>query len=58
MYNRYRICVDIMTEKKLSSIPVAIMDIIYWSVRSSSRRGGDRVKGMVMGYHFLNHLQV
>ena len=37
---------DIMTEDKLSSIKVAIMDITYWSVRSSSRRGGDGVKGV------------
>ena len=30
-----------MTGEKLSSIWVANMDITYWSVRSSSRSGGD-----------------
>ena len=40
----YRIYVDIMIEKKLSSIQVANMDINYWSVSSSSRRGGDGIK--------------
>ena len=34
-----RIYVDTMTREKLSSILVAIMDICYWSVRSSSREG-------------------
>ena len=44
--NGYIIYVDIMTAEKLSSILVANMDIIYWSVRLSSRRGGDCVKGI------------
>ena len=41
-----RIYVDIMTEEKLSSIQVAISPVIYWSVRSTSRRGGNRVIGV------------
>ena len=36
----YIIYVDIMTGEKLSSIYIADMDITYWSVRSTSRRGG------------------
>ena len=36
--------VDIMTGEKLSSIYVAIFPVIYWSVRSSSRRGGHDAK--------------
>ena len=42
---------DIMTVEKLSSI--ANMDIIYWSVRSSSKRG-DWVKVD----HYISKLQV
>ena len=37
---------DVMTGGKLSSIIVANMDIIYWSARSSSRKGGYGVKGV------------
>ena len=33
-----------LTVKKLTSFQVADMEIIYWSVRSSGRRGGDRIK--------------
>ena len=39
---------DILTRVNLSSIYVANMDLINWSVRSSSRRGGDGVKGGVV----------
>ena len=35
---------DIMTGEKLLSNKVANIDIIYWSVRSFSRRGGDWLK--------------
>ena len=35
---------DVLTGKKLTSFQVADMEIIYWSVRSSSRWGGDRIK--------------
>ena len=42
--NGYTIYVDIINGEKLSSIKVANMDIIYWSVHSRSKRGGDRMK--------------
>ena len=35
-----------MTGGKLLSIKVAMMYIIHWSVRSSSRKGEDGVKDM------------
>ena len=38
---------------KLLSIKVANMDIIYWSVCLSSRRGGDKVKGVNGGIVIL-----
>ena len=41
-----RINVDIMTAEKFSSIYLAYMELIYWSVSSSSRRRGDGVKGV------------
>ena len=47
-----------MTGEKLSSIQVADMDIIYWSVRSSSMRGGDGVNGVNGGYRSFCQLQV
>ena len=34
---------DIMTRERLSSIQVANMDFIYWSIRLSMRMGGDGV---------------
>ena len=37
--------VDILTGEKLSSILVANMYLIYWSVRSFIRRGGICLKG-------------
>ncbi len=42
---RCRIYMDILTGEKLLSILVANIDVIYWSVRSSIRRGGVEVKG-------------
>ena len=33
--------VDNMTGEKLSSIQVAIAPLVYWSVRLSSKSGGD-----------------
>ena len=36
--------VDILTEENLSSFQTVNMDLIYWSVLSSSRRGGNGVK--------------
>ena len=43
--NGWRIYVDIKTGEILSS-----MDIIYWSVNSFKRRGGDGVKGVDVEY--------
>ena len=43
---------DILTGGNLSLIKVDDMDIIYWSVRLSSRREGDRVKGVEWGIVF------
>ena len=37
---------DIMTGRKLPSILVANMELAYWSVRASSKRRGDVLKGM------------
>ena len=48
---------DIMTGEKLSSIKVAI----NWSVLVSSRRGGDVVKGLKVGWgegHYFSELQI
>ena len=39
--NGYRIYMDILIGENLSSVL-----LIYWSVRSSSRIGGDGVKGV------------
>ena len=50
----YRIYVDIF----MSSIQVANMDIIYWSVLSSSRLGGNWVKGVDRVVHYFSQLQV
>ena len=55
---------DIMTGEKMSSIYVANMEIIYWSVRSSSWRGGYGVIGVESGivvlacyeFHFIRVL--
>ena len=43
---------------KLLSIKVANMDIIYWSVCLSSRRGGDKVEGVNGGNRYFSLLQV
>ena len=45
---------DILTAENLSSIKVANMDLIYWSIRSSSKRGGDGLKGMDEGYRYFS----
>ena len=37
--------VDILTGEKLSLIGLANIELVYWSIRSSSWRGGDWVKG-------------
>ena len=41
--------VDNMTGEKWSSIQVAIAPLVYWSVRLSSKSGGDGVKGVETG---------
>ena len=43
--------------EKLSSIKLANMDLIYWSVRSSNRRGGDYVKIVDGEYHSFSQLR-
>ena len=45
---------DILTGKKLSSIKVANMDLIYWTVHLTSRRGEDWVKWMDMAYRYFS----
>ena len=47
---------DILIGEKLSSIYVANMDIIYWPIRSSSRRGKDKIKRVDGGYHYFSQL--
>ena len=42
--NVYKTCIDIMTGEKFISIYLAIMDIIYWSVR---KKGGDEVRAWI-----------
>ena len=47
--------------EKMSSVEVANIDLMYWSVRSCSRRGGDGIKVWMGGivilasseYHFI-----
>ena len=41
--------VDILTRENLSSMYIANMDFIYWSVCLSSRKGSNDVKGMEGG---------
>ena len=33
------------------------MDIIYWSLRSSNRRGGDEVKKVDWAFRYFSHLR-
>ena len=52
---------DILTEENVSSIRVAYMYLIYWSVCLSSGRGGGGEKGMegrtryfcMLGFQFI-----
>ena len=37
---------------------VVNMDLIYWSVRLCSSRGGDEVKWVDGGYHYFSQLKV
>ena len=50
--------VDILTGEYLSSIQVAYMDLIYWSVSSSSRRGGYGVKVVDGGYCYFSPMEL
>ena len=56
--NGCRIYVDIMTGEKLSSIQVTNMDIIYYSVLSSSRKRRVCGKYGQCGYLYYSQLQV
>ena len=40
LLNGYKIYVDIMKREKFSSIKIANMKLIYWSVRKLSKRRG------------------
>ena len=52
---------DILTGENLTSIKVSNVDLIYWPIRLSSRKGEDRLKEVVEGiavfysyeYHFI-----
>ena len=37
----------------LQSFQLANIELIYWTVRSSSRKGWDGIKGVDGGYHFI-----
>ena len=52
------IYVDILTGKYLSSIWVAILAPIQWSVRLSSSGGGDEVKGVDEDQCYFSQLRV
>ena len=56
--NGYRIYVDIMKGEKCRRLLLANMDIIYWSLCSSSRRGGKRIKEVDGGDRYFSQLQV
>ena len=47
--------VDIMTGEIMSSIQVASFVLVYWSVLSSFRRGGDKMGGS--GYRYFSQLR-
>ena len=47
-----------MTWEILSSIEVANIKLVYWSVCSSSRREEDGVKGFYVRYRHIRPLQV
>ena len=44
---------DILTGEYCSSIQVAKMDIIYWSIGTSSSRRGDTIKEVEVGVVYL-----
>ena len=49
---------DIITGEKLSSIYLANMELVYWSVRSPSSRGDNRVREVEGGNRYFRPLQV
>ena len=48
--------VDILTEENLSSIQVAYMELICWSVCLFSMMGGDGIRGVVERYRYFSQL--
>ena len=52
--NGYRKQVDIETRDHFSSIKIAYKELLYWSVRSSGRRGGDGIKGVNVEYRYFS----
>ena len=49
---------DILPGEDLSSIKLANMDFIYWSVLSSSSRGDNGKKRMDWGFRYFSQLRV
>ena len=49
---------DNLSGEKLSSILLANMELVYWSVHSSSKRGGDGVKRFEWGNSNFSPLKV
>ena len=49
---------DIMTEENILTFKVANMELTYLSFCSDSRRVGDGVNGVDLGYLYLSKLQV
>ena len=47
-----------MTGEKLSSIELANIELVYWSVLSSSRRGEDGIKGVEGGNSYFSPLEI
>ena len=46
--------VNIMSREKLSSIQLANIELVYWSIRSSSSRGEDGEKGLELGVRYFS----
>ena len=49
---------DILTGENFSFNKIATMKLIYWPVRSSSRRGGDGVKRINGKHRYFSQLRV
>ena len=50
--------VDILTGENFSFNKIATMKLIYWPVRSSSKRGGDGVKRINGKHRYCSQLRV